>query len=78
MLSLVDTFVVIKIHYDKFCNIYDIKLGLGDLRDRAKAQKNRAFEVRWRIFVKNQHVWEKILIEGVLHPRSHSIPLSDE
>ena len=24
---------------------------------------------------KNQHVWEKILIDGVLHQRSHSIPL---
>ena len=25
---------------------------------------------------KNQHAWEKILIEGVLHRRPHSIPLS--
>ena len=28
------------------------------------------------ISVKNQHVWEKMPIEGAIHLQSHSIPLS--
>ena len=31
--------------------------------------------VSWLV-KKNQHVWEKILIEDGLHRRSHNIPLS--
>ena len=34
-----------------------------------------SFMIRNAFLYTNQHVWAKILIEGVLHRRSHSIPL---
>ena len=35
-----------------------------------------SFMIRNAFLYKNQHVWEKLPIEGAIHLRSHSIPLN--